>query len=194
MNCYSNITKTGADRYGVPVDFVQRAKTGSNRELKRHYGVGDKTLARWRKEANVPATSGRHVSVANSKMSVPTDFKDRAPRFTNKVLAEHYGVGDKTITRWRKETGCTAPLKSWNSAQLPKQFVPPIGAGEASEACQFLRPTHRPVYHRLIEGKEFKGQYVVGTKLFNEQQLIDYAREKGFKTGSEQLAAFDRFD
>ena len=111
----------------------------------------------------------------------PRDFADHAPAKTNRALAEKYGVGEKTITRWRKETGCTATIRPFASAALPKQHVPAIPPGAASEAAQFLRKTHRPVYHRLIEGKEYRGQYVVGTQLLSEQEVVDLAEEKGFR-------------
>jgi hypothetical protein len=59
--------------------------------------------------------------------------------------------------------------------------VPSISPGLASEAAQFLRKTHRPVFHRIIEGKEFRGQYVVGTQVLDEQQIVALAEEKGFQ-------------
>jgi hypothetical protein len=111
----------------------------------------------------------------------PPDFADHAPVKTNRQLAEKYGVGEKTITRWRKETGCTASIRPFATAALPKQHVPSISPGLASEAAQFLRKTHRPVYHRVIEGKEFRGQYVVGTQLLSEAEVIALAEEKGFQ-------------
>ena len=111
----------------------------------------------------------------------PPDFADFASSNTNRQLAEKYGVGEKTITRWRKETGCTAAIRPFASAALPKQHVPSISPGIASEAAQFLRKTHRPVYHRIIEGKEFRGQYVVGTQVLTEQEVIALAEEKGFE-------------
>ncbi len=113
-------------------------------------------------------------------LKCPPDFADHAPVKTNKQLAEKYGVGEKTITRWRKETGCTASIRPFASAALPKQHVPSISPGIASEAAQFLRKTHRPVYHRIIEGKEFRGQYVVGTQILSEQEVVALAEEKGF--------------
>jgi hypothetical protein len=114
-------------------------------------------------------------------LTCPPDFTDHAPTKTNRQLAEKYGVGEKTITRWRKETGCTAAIRPFATAALPKQFVPAISPGLASEAAQFLRKTHRPVYHRIIEGKEFKGQYVVGTQVLTEDEVIALAEEKGFQ-------------
>ena len=114
-------------------------------------------------------------------LTVPSDFTDHAPVKTNRQLAEKYGVGEKTITRWRKETGCTASIRPFASAALPKQHVPSISPGLASEAAQFLRKTHRPVYHRIIEGKEFRGQYVVGTQILTEDEVIALAEEKGFE-------------
>ena len=114
-------------------------------------------------------------------LTCPPDFTDHAPIKTNRQLAEKYGVGEKTITRWRKETGCTASIRPFATAALPKQHVPSISPGAASEAAQFLRKTHRPVYHRVIEGKEFRGQYVVGTQVLSEEQVVTLAEEKGFR-------------
>ena len=114
-------------------------------------------------------------------LKCPSDFTDHAPIKTNRVLAEKYGVGEKTITRWRKETGCTATIRPFASAALPKQHVPAISPGVASEAAQFLRKTHRPVYHRIIEGKEYRGQYVVGTQVLDEDGIVALAEEKGFQ-------------
>ena len=114
-------------------------------------------------------------------LTCPPDFTDHAPLRTNRQLAEKYGVGEKTITRWRKETGCTSSIRPFATAALPKQHVPSISPGLASEAAQYLRKTHRPVYHRIIEGKEFRGQYVVGTQLLNEQEVVALAEDKGFQ-------------
>lgn len=114
-------------------------------------------------------------------LKCPADFGDHARAKTNRQLAEKYGVGEKTVTRWRKETGCTASIRPFASAALPKQHVPSISPGVASEAAQYLRKTHRPVYHRVIEGKEFRGQYVVGTRLLDEEEVVALAEEKGFR-------------
>lgn len=123
-----------------------------------------------------------HNSIATMAiLTCPPDFTDHAPIKTNRQLAEKYGVGEKTITRWRKETGCTASIRPFATAALPKQHVPAISPGIASEAAQFLRKTYRPVYHRTIEGKEFRGQYVVGTQLLSEQEVVALAEEKGFR-------------
>jgi hypothetical protein len=111
----------------------------------------------------------------------PADFVDHARTKTNRQLAEKYDVGEKTVTRWRKETGCTASLRAFASAALPKPQVPTITSGAVGEAAQFLRKTYRPVYHRVIEGKEYRGQYVVGTQILNEEQVVKLAEEKGLK-------------
>lgn len=131
----------------------------------------------------VPCNPIQHQS-AMPVLTCPPDFTDHAPIKTNRQLAEKYGVGEKTITRWRKETGCTASIRPFATAALPKQHVPSLSPGLASEAAQFLRKTHRPVYHRIIEGKEFRGQYVVGTQVLSEQQLVQLAEEKGFRSYS----------
>lgn len=117
-------------------------------------------------------------------LTCPPDFADHASAKTNRQLAEKYGVGEKTVTRWRKESGCTATLRPFATAALPKQHVPSISPGLASEAAQFLRKTHRPVYHRIIEGREFRGQYVVGIQVMDEAGVIALAQEKGFQAYS----------
>ena len=111
----------------------------------------------------------------------PSDFTDHARTKTNRQLAEKYGVGEKTITRWRKETGCTAAIRPFSSSALPKPHVPAMTSGAVSEAAQFLRKTYRPVYNRVIEGKEFRGQYVVGTKVLSDQEVVTLAEEKGLR-------------
>lgn len=117
----------------------------------------------------------------------PSDFSDHARIKTNRQLAEKYGVGEKTITRWRKETGCTAAIRPFASSPLPKPQVPTITSGAVSEAAQYLRKFYRPVYHRAIEGKEFKGQYVVGTHLLSEAEVIALADEKGLRDYNRQF-------
>jgi len=108
----------------------------------------------------------------------PPDFADHATSKTNRQLAEKYGVGEKTVTRWRKGDRLHGAIRPFASAALPKQLVPSISPGLASEAAQFLRKTHRPVYHRIIEGKEFRGQYVVGIQVLSEAEVIALAEGK----------------
>ena len=108
----------------------------------------------------------------------PADFADHARTKTNRHLAEKYQVGEKTVTRWRKETGCTAAIRPFTSSALPKPQVPTVNGGVVSEAAQYLRKFYRPVYHRVIEGKEYRGQYVVGTQVLDEQQVVDLADDK----------------
>ena len=110
-------------------------------------------------------------------LSCPADFADHARTKTNRQLADKYEVGEKTVKRRRKETGCTAAIKPFSSA-LPKPQVPAVSSGAVNDAAQFLRKTYRPVYHRLIEGKEFRGQYVVGTQILDEAQVVALADEK----------------
>lgn len=111
----------------------------------------------------------------------PSDFADHARAKTNRQLAEKYGVGEKMITRWRKETGTFAAIRSFTSSPLPKPQVPAIASGAASEAAQFLRKTYRPVYNRVIEGKEYRGQYVVGNQILSEAEVVALADEKGLR-------------
>lgn len=120
-------------------------------------------------------------------LKCPTDFKDHAPLKTNRQLSEQYNVGDKTITRWRKETGCTAAIRPFAGSALPKPQVPTIASGAVSEAAQYLRKTYRPVYHRVIESKEFRGQYVVGTQVLSEAEVVALAEEKGLHAYNRQF-------
>jgi hypothetical protein len=65
--------------------------------------------------------------------------------------------------------------------------VPSISSGLAGAAAQHLRKTHRPVYHRIVDGKEYRGQYVVGALVLTEAELIALATEKGFAPYSERF-------
>ena len=197
---HMNLETPLSRKTAVPADFAEHSHL-SNRELRNHYGVGDKVLARWRKETGLAADAGRNASSAArarwqtaKNAPPPDDFKDFASRHVNRELCERYGVSEHTISRWRKETGTSSSITGFRTAPLPKQAVPSIPAGEAAEACQFLRPSHRPVYHRKIEGAKYEGQYVVGSNVFTEEELIKYARSKGFRTAAEELAAFDKYD
>lgn len=192
-------TSTEDNRKPVPADFAENSHKG-NRELRALYKCGDKTLARWRRLANLPSDRGRKALAAASARwadlkTPPEDFRQLARQKTNKVLAAHYGVSENRITQWRKETGTSQSFQQFVKLPLPKPSVPSIPPGEASEACQFLRPTHRPVYDRgIVDGKAFKGQFVVGNNVLSEQELINYARSRGFKTAAEELAAFNKYD
>lgn len=138
----------------------------------------------------MPARRKRsHLLEHNLNMSAPSpaDFADFARTKTNRQLAEKYGVGEKTITRWRKETGCTAAIRPFASSALPKPQVPTITSGAVSEAAQYLRKFYRPVYHRAIEGKEFKGQYAVGTQVLDEAEVVALAQEKGLQDYNRQF-------
>ena len=84
-------------------------------------------------------------------LACPADFADHARTKTKGQLVERYGVGSKTVTRWRKETGCTAAIRPFASSVLPKAQVPAITSGAVGEAAQYLRKFYRPV-HRAIEG------------------------------------------
>lgn len=112
-------------------------------------------------------------------LTFPADFADHARQQTNRQLAEKYGVGEKIVTRWRKETGSSATVRPVTSSHLPKPYVPSVSPGLAAEAAQHMRKTHRPVCHRIVEGAEFRGQYVVGTPILSEDELVTFALEKG---------------
>jgi hypothetical protein len=114
-------------------------------------------------------------------LTFPADFADHARQQTNRQLAEKYGVGEKVVTRWRKETGIAPAVRPITGVHLPKPYVPSVSPGLAAEAAQYMRKTHRPVYHRIIEGAEFRGQYVVGTQILTEDELVAFALEKGFR-------------
>ncbi len=57
-----------------------------------------------------------------------------------------------------------------------------MASGAVSQAAQFLRRTYRPVYNRAVEGKEFRGQYVVGTKILSDEEVVTLAEEKGLES------------
>ena len=157
----------------VPDDFEQNARK-SNADLKRHYGVGDKTLAKWRKAIGVV------VKKVEGPTPPPADFRDTALGKTNEWLAEHYAVGKRTITRWRVEAGAP-PTARANWGQRSHNFNNQFSVRSTADmACRFLQKTYRPVYNRKVEDKKLDGQWVVGRQKMTQQEMIDFAIEKGF--------------
>lgn len=167
----------------APKDFSEVAGTMPDTKLAIHYGVGRKVVFRWRKLTGALQTATPVVR------PVPDDFKSTAARMSNRELAHHYQCGVKTVARWRKETGLNNPFTAFRVAPLPATTVPSIQGGDAGDAAQWLRPTHRPVYHRIIDGKQFKGQYVVGRRVMSETELLEYARSRGWRPYAAILAS-----
>jgi uncharacterized protein YjcR len=59
-------------------------------------------------------------------LTCPPDFKDFAPSRNNRQLAEKYGVGEKTITRWRRENGMHGSHSAFRQCRVTEA----AGAGD----------------------------------------------------------------
>jgi hypothetical protein len=72
-------------------------------------------------------------------------------------------------------------MKPWEARNLTRPRAPMRPPGVVSEAMLFLQADHKPVYHRVVHGKEFEGQYVLGDRLVSEDDLVSYALQRGFR-------------
>lgn len=152
-----------------PPESFSKDALRPNKELQKKYNVGEKTLARWRKEIGV-----------NRMQEAPSDFKERALGKTNEWLCDYYHVGGTIIARWRKETGAapTAPM-GWRRGVSAHQTT--ISRSKEDEAVRFLQKIYRPVYNRRIENRMLDGQYVVGRKIMSAEDMVKLAEERGFE-------------
>jgi hypothetical protein len=173
-------------KYPMPDDFKEHGHR-PNAELKMLYGVGDKVLARWRKVVGIQVGTGgprSRTSAGNNKelKAVPSNFRSLASQHSTEELVNIFGVCHRVIKRWRDEVGIQAArTQARFSGGHPRPHTPAIGNTAADSAAQFLRPYYRPVYHRVIEGKEHAGTYRVGTNVMTAAELVELAERKGYK-------------
>lgn len=163
----------------VPDDFKENARL-SNAELKSRYGVGDKTLAKWRKKLGIVVKPASNAGPAPA----PSDFRDTALGKGNEWLMDHYGVGKNTITRWRQEAGAP-PTARVNWGQRTHNLPRFQARSTADLACSFLQKRFRPVYDRKVEDKKLAGRWVVGRQEMSRDEMIEFAIEKGFEIDPE---------
>ena len=91
----------------LPADFIEVAQSlrWGWVAIRKHYVLGDATLARFMKLPEVLAARPEFVGRVYYREVAPADFAERARVMTIKQLCAHYGVCNKKLLRWRKETG-----------------------------------------------------------------------------------------
>jgi len=145
------------------------------------------------------------------RRAVPEDFLEHA-RLSGTVLCERYGVGQKTIIRWRRECGVVVKHNGWSAGTLdhkrvakairlpkePKPVAPKrdkvwkhwgrrpervIDGSLTYQAARYLQRYFVPVFRLNIQQpKADPNLYRVGTKTMTTGDMIDLAEQHGFKS------------
>lgn len=87
-----------------PPDFSEFAPGKSRDQIMAHYGVSNKTAARWRNDSGL-----NKLPAGWREQPVPADFAELAGTHCNDWVRQHYGISKKILHRWRRETGVPAP-------------------------------------------------------------------------------------
>jgi predicted nucleic acid-binding Zn finger protein len=106
----------------IPDDFHIIAATRTNAEVRAYYGgIGNNTLARWRKATNTPAPKER----PSRMIPVPEGFAEIAPQITLKEARLRFGRCADTIRGWCAATGVSLRKASlFNTNRSARQFQP----------------------------------------------------------------------
>lgn len=171
----------------IPADFAEKARTLSIRKLAELYSTSETTVCKWRKAHGI---GGGPSSIANAiaarLIPVPVDFADRAPGQSTNALCRIYGRTEKTVKRWRRETGIVAvayvqPVKS--RVVLPGRSLnrAPQLTGREQEAAQHLR-RWAAVYRCAETGRaEANGtHWRIGNAIVSPSELIERAERRGW--------------
>lgn len=190
----------------MPADFPKRALTTCPTSLKRHYGVGWRTIDRWALESGVTPPSGKHFS---EKKPAPADLAANARKMHFEGLCRHYGKNQRLMRRWLNELGVAA--RSFNaSAQAKKQWeenpirprterkpspkgrtVLPAGvrqaprdSSRAGDAADYLKRWFVPVYRCDDKGElHHRGtstHYRLGSAIVTTEAMLETAKRKGW--------------
>ncbi len=169
----------------IPEDFAKWAALESDAQLGERYNLKRGVIVRLRKRIAVKSPFQKRPPIV-----IPEDFETMAPTMTAADLARHYDVSGKTIQRFLIQKGISAkryigtPPGSKAAGSPYQRMTTAIAPGIVPAAIRHLQPIFRPVYHRIVEDKKLKGQYVVGRRVLNEEEMIALAVEKGFRSGA----------
>lgn len=175
----------------IPADFIEFAPGKTVNALEARYRSGRKAILRWLNESGIEA-------LKIILPPPPADFESRAKVTSSVDLSREYGVALSTISRWRKITGCPAPLvaareraKQFERQPAPKvrkhiNYGPkaaPITTPDslADRAARHLMRFYKPVCRaRIINPKADKDLWIVGRNKMTSGDMIDLAEDKGF--------------
>ena len=192
----------------TPDDFQEMALTMNMTQLAKHYGRVRSVIARWVEELELTEII---VSPAGRPKAIPHNFTKMAPTMTRAELMRLYNTDRLTVMRWLKEVGITCQSiterRAQNAASVPTKIEDngPVVRREftghmkltAAEAAQFLRRLHASIHRADIKMFEHSSHtwgdvnnvphrgvnqyYVAGKGIMWLDDLIDYAKTKGFK-------------
>lgn len=122
---------------------------------------------------------GRRVTARKMQpvIEMPVDFTEHGSVEKNAELSARYGVGICTITRWRNESGCSAPRSAFSGP--PKAPVP--------DGFALTAPTMTMKQLRLHYGR---GSDVI-SRWLNEANVKPKTLQYGYRTGAVDHAKRD---
>lgn len=168
----------------MPADFPQIIATMTNAQAKAHYGVGDKSLQRWRRQAGV-------VGEAPKLDSAPDGFAQSTSIMTMNELCRAYGIGLTRARRWCKELEVW-PRRAVRSSQRVKLAPQPVvrPMTRTDFAADYLR-RYGPVYRCDAKGAFSPiGQfYSRGGRVLTGDEVIARATRLGWQSADLGIAA-----
>lgn len=164
-------------------------------QIARQFGVSDQTIGRLRRRHGIPAVpSTAPKIVPTEKQLVELEY------YSNRAMSRAYGGDSRVWGRIRKQHGIAnyrpptvidgkpntwaeKPERSGRKAQffdqLPQSPIPPRDTSLAGEAASHLRKERWHCFPRWKVG--LGGGWQVGTRVMNENDMIAFAKKKGFK-------------
>lgn len=161
----------------MPDDFPKFRETHNFNELKKHYRVSGKFITEWTKQ--IGFVQKRHCPPPKKGKAVPDDFRSKSSGMFIAELAEYYGVGKSTVSRWVRETG--AKTKRFVNYGAPKKpsIPPPKRETRHDLAVEYLR-RFTPVSPCCKDGKykENGDHYRVGHTVMTGDEMIAKAESR----------------
>ena len=186
----------GNPKRPMPDGFAHLAKSLTVRALVLHYTASDAAVLRWLAEAGMERV--KPVPHNRGGKPIPDDFTQIAPHRKNRDLMFQYSVGNETIKRWRRETGCSSPGKRDPAKAKPKPVnkpkrgyvyfggpkpapLNPVDSSLAYSAARHLMRDYKPVCRlTTIKPKGDKDLWVVGRNTLTTAELLSKAESRGF--------------
>ena len=102
----------------MPADFPEKGRRMSREEAMRHYGVSQRIMVRWRKEAGIRT----HASKKRPPRPLPADFLEIAPTLSYAAAEKRWKAGAIQIRTWYRDAGI-GPARATRWKPIPEGFA-----------------------------------------------------------------------
>ena len=161
----------------IPADFADVRETNNFEQLKKHYRVSGKFITEWTKQ--IGFVQKKTLPPPKKGRAVPDDFRSKSSGMFIAELAEYYGVGKSTVSRWVRETGVkTKRFVNYGAPKKPS-IPPPKRETRHDLAVEYLR-RFMAVSPCCKDGKykENGDHYRVGHTVMTRQEMIAKAESR----------------